>query len=249
MTVSQNRRINKRSPNKGWVRRLTAGILRIILGFAIISFLLVLSLHWLNPPTSMMMTIQRYEAAVNHRNDFRIDYRWVNWEQIALHLPLAIVASEDQKFPTHHGFDFESIADAVETRISGGRLRGASTISQQVAKNLFLWPGKSLLRKGIEAYFTALIEILWSKQRILEMYMNIAEFGDGIFGVEAASKRYFKKSASQIRLWEAARLAAVLPDPKSMSPKRPTLYVSKRAQWIRRQIDQMGGKQALDKIK
>jgi monofunctional biosynthetic peptidoglycan transglycosylase len=250
MTATPKPRRKKRFPkkNKSWVRRLIAGIFRILLGLVIISFLLVLTLRWINPPTSMMMTIQRCEAVMNHRKDFRIDYRWVNWEQIALHLPLAIIASEDQKFPIHHGFDLEAITDAVKTRMNGGRLRGASTITQQVAKNLFLWTGKSLLRKGIEAYFTALIEIFWSKQRVLEVYMNIAEFGDGIFGAEAACQRYFGKPAGNIHLWEAARLAAVLPDPKAMNPKRPSAYVYKRAQWIQRQIDQMGGKQVLDKI-
>jgi len=251
MTATRKRRRKKRSSKKNisWTRRLTAGIFRILLGLVIISFLLVLALRWINPPTSMMMTIQRCKAVINHRKDFRIDYRWVNYEQIALNLPLAIIASEDQKFPIHHGFDLEAITDAVETRINGGRLRGASTITQQVAKNLFLWPGKSLSRKGIEAYFTILVEIIWSKQRILEVYMNIAEFGDGIFGVEAASQRYFGKPARKIHLWEAARLAAVLPDPKAMNPKRSSAYVYKRAKWIQRQIDQMGGKQVLDKIK
>jgi len=251
MTATRKRRRKKRSPkkNKSWVRRLTSGIFRILIGLVIISFLLVLTLRWIDPPTSMMMTIQRCEAVTNHRKNFRIDYRWVNWEQIASYLPLAIIASEDQKFPSHHGFDLEAITDAVETRLNGGRLRGASTITQQVAKNLFLWPGKSLSRKGIEAYFTTLIEIIWSKQRILEVYMNIAEFGDGIFGIEAASQRYFGKPAGKIHLWEAARLAAVLPDPKAMNPKSSSAYVYKRAQWIQRQIDQMGGKQVLDKIK
>ena len=242
------RRKNKRSPEKGRVRRLSIVFFRMMLGFMAISFLFVLTLRWLNPPVSMMMILQRYDAAVSHRKDFRIDYRWVNWEQIAIHLPLALIAAEDQKFATHHGFDFESIADAVETRMNGGRLRGASTISQQVAKNLFLWPGKSLLRKGIEAYFTTLIEMLWSKQRILEVYMNIIELGDGIFGVEAASHKFFKKPASRIRLWEAARLAAVLPNPKAMSPNHPSPHVSKRARWIRRQISRMGGKRVLNKI-
>ncbi len=251
MTVTSKRRKKKPSPekNKSWARLLTAGIFRILVGLVLISFLLVLTLRWINPPTSMMMTIQRCEAVMNHRKDFRIDYRWVNWEQIALHLPLAIIASEDQKFPIHHGFDLEAITDAVKTRMNGGRLRGASTITQQVAKNLFLWTGKSLLRKGIEAYFTALIEIFWSKRRVLEVYMNIAEFGDGIFGVEAACQRYFGKPARKIRLWEAVRLAAVLPDPKAMNPKRPSAYVYKRAKWIQHQIDQMGGKLVLDKIK
>jgi monofunctional biosynthetic peptidoglycan transglycosylase len=251
MTATRKRRRKERSPNKNksWARRLAVGIVRVLLGLVIISFLLVLTLRWINPPTSMMMTIQRCEAVVNHRKDFRIDYRWVNWEQIAKHLPLAIIASEDQKFTNHHGFDLEAITDAVKTRMNGGRLRGASTITQQVAKNLFLWPGKSLSRKGIEAYFTALIEIFWSKRRVLEVYMNIAEFGDGIFGVEAACQRYFGKPAGNIHLWEAARLAAVLPGPKTMNPKHPSAYVYKRAQWIQRQIDQMGGEQVLDKIK
>jgi monofunctional biosynthetic peptidoglycan transglycosylase len=251
MTAIPKRRKTKYSSkkNKSWARRLTSGIIRVLVGFVIISILLVLTLRWMNPPTSMMMTIQRSKAVLNHRKDFHIDYRWINWEQIALHLPLAIIASEDQNFPIHHGFDFEAITDAVKTRMNGGRLRGASTITQQVAKNLFLWPGKSFLRKAIEAYFTALIEISWSKRRILEVYMNIAEFGDGIFGAEAACQRYFRKPASNIRLREAARLAAVLPYPKAMNPKRPSAYVSKRAQWIKRQIDQMGGKLVLDKIK
>jgi len=251
MTTTYKRRRKKRSQkkNKGLVRRLTVGIFRILLGLVIVNLLIVLTLRWINPPTSMMITIQRCEALINHRKDFHIDYRWVNWEQIALNLPLAIIASEDQKFPIHHGFDFKSITDAVETRMNGGHLRGASTITQQVAKNLFLWPGKSLLRKGIEAYFTLLLEIFWSKQRILEVYMNIAEFGPGIFGVDAASQRYFRKPASRIYLWEAARLAAVLPNPKAMNPKRSSAYVYERAQWIQRQVDQMGGKQVLDKIK
>jgi monofunctional biosynthetic peptidoglycan transglycosylase len=250
MTAIRTQRRKKHFPKKkkSWFRLMTAGIIRVLLGFVIISILLVLTLRWINPPTSMMMTIQRCKAVMNHREDFHIDYRWVNWEQIALHLPLAFIASEDQKFPIHHGFDFESITDSVKTRMNGGRLRGASTITQQVAKNLFLWPGKSLLRKGIEAYFTALIEIFWSKRRILEVYMNIAEFGDGIFGVEAACQRYFRKPAGNIHLWGAARLAAVLPAPKAMNPKRPSAYVYKRAQWIQRQIDRMGGKQILDKI-
>ena len=251
MTASRKQPRKKHTPKykKSWSRLLTAGIIRILLGFVMISVLLVLTLRWINPPTSMMMTIQRCKAEMNHRKDFRIDYRWVNWEQIAVHLPLAFIASEDQKFPVHHGFDFESITDSVKTHMNGGRLRGASTITQQVAKNLFLWPGKSLLRKGIEAYFTALIEIFWDKQRILEVYMNIAEFGDGIFGVEAACQRYFSKPAGNIHLWGSARLTAVLPDPKAMNPKHPSDYVYKRAKWIQRQIDQMGGKLVLDKIK
>ena len=251
MAAKRQRPTKKRFPKKkkGRIRRLMAGLFRILLVLVILSFLLVLILRWINPPTSMMMILRRSEAEMNYQKDFRIDYRWVDWDQIALHLPLAVIAAEDQNFPIHHGFDLEAITKALKVYLTGGRLRCAYTITQQVDKNLFLWPGKSLLRKGIEAYFTALIEIFWHKQRVLEVYMNIAEFGDGIFGAEAACQRYFGKPAGNIRLREAARLAAVLPYPRAMNPKRPSAYVSERAQWIQRQIDQMGGKRVLEKIK
>ena len=206
------RRKNKYSSKNGWIRRLSTVLFRMMLGFLVISFLFVLTLRWLNPPVSMMMILQRYDAAMNHRKDFRIDYRWVDWEQIAVHVPLAMMAAEDQKFATHHGFDFESIADAVE------------------------------------AYFTALIEMLWRKQRILEVYMNIVELGDVIYGVEAASRHFFKKPAGKIGLEEAVRLAAVLPNPRVMNPGHPSSHVLKRARWIRRQISQLGGRRMLSHI-
>ncbi len=255
MVAKRKRQVRKRpvkkktKKKKGWIRRIVGGLIRLLLVLAIISLLIVGGLRWINPPTSMMMAIEQIKAKTDQRNDFRIDYRWVDYGKIATNLPLAIIASEDQKFPIHNGFDLEAITDAVETHLNGGRLRGASTITQQVAKNLFLWPGKSMVRKGIEAYFTTIIELLWNKGRILEIYMNIAEFGDGIFGVEAASQHYFGKPAEHIHLWEAARMAAVLPDPKSMNPRRPSAYVYKRAGWIQRQVDRMGGKQVLDQIK
>lgn len=250
MAAKRNRQTRKRSTKKkrGWMGRLAVGLIRLMLVLVMISLLVIMVLRWVNPPTSMMMTIERIKAKMDQRKDFRIDYRWVNFEKMASNLPLAIIASEDQKFPIHHGFDLEAITDAVETRLNGGRLRGASTITQQVAKNLFLWPGKSLFRKGIEAYYTTMIELLWNKRRILEVYLNIAEFGNGIFGVEAASQRFFGKPAERIHLWEAARLASVLPDPKSMNPGRPSAYVYKRARWVQRQVDRMGGKQVLDQI-
>ncbi len=156
-------------------------------------------------------------------------------------MPLAVIASEDQRFADHHGFDLDSIQDAVEDHERGRRLRGASTISQQVAKNVFLWPGRSFVRKGLEAYFTVLIEALWPKRRILEVYLNVAEFGDGLFGVEAASQRYFKKPASRLSLEEAAVLAAVLPNPHRLRAGRPSAYVEERRDWILRQMDQLGG--------
>jgi monofunctional biosynthetic peptidoglycan transglycosylase len=160
-------------------------------------------------------------------DDRVIYHQWQPLSRISPHLQMAVIAAEDQKFPTHFGFDFESIADALDEKRS--RRRGASTISQQVAKNLYLWNGRSYVRKGIEAYLTLWIEILWSKERILEVYLNIAEFGPGVYGAQAASRRYFHKPASQITPHEAALLAAVLPNPKRMSAARPSRYVRDRA--------------------
>jgi len=156
--------------------------------------------------------------------------------KISSHAPIAVVAAEDQKFPVHWGFDRESIEEAWIERANGIRVRGASTISQQVAntisqqvaKNLFLWPGRSLLRKGVEAYFTALIELLWPKRRIIEVYLNIAEFGNGVFGIAAAGKTFFKKPPIRLTRWECALLAAVLPSPKRFSAAKPSIYVLRR---------------------
>ena len=156
-------------------------------------------------------------------------------------MPLAAVASEDQKFPFHRGFDFDSISAAVEKSLAGGRLRGASTISQQVAKNLFLWSGRSFVRKGLEAYFTVLLETLWSKHRILEVYLNIAAFGDNIYGVSTAARRLLGKPPSRLTPKDAALLAAVLPNPVALKVRHPSAYVKKRRDWIEQQMKQLGG--------
>src|SRR5688572_3911794 len=156
----------------------------LLLAFVIVLTLgSVILLRWVDPPTSAFMVRERLTRSVQHR--------WVDWPQISPHIKVAVIAAEDQKFPSHHGFDLDSINDALEDRDRGRRVRGASTISQQVAKNLFLWPGQSWIRKGLEAYFTVLIEPLWPKRRILEVYLNLAEFGSGVFGVGAASEIYF----------------------------------------------------------
>jgi monofunctional biosynthetic peptidoglycan transglycosylase len=152
-----------------------------------------------------------------------------------------MVAGEDQKFPYHHGFDLDSIQDALDAADDGKRLRGASTISQQTAKNLFLWNGRSFVRKGLEAYFTVLIELTWPKQRILEVYVNLAEFGDGVYGVGAASEVYFHTTPARLTPAQAARLAAVLPSPRRMHVDRPSAYVQRRTNWIQRQMMQLGG--------
>ena len=155
-------------------------------------------------------------------------------------MALAAVAAEDQKFPEHFGFDFQSITDALKEREAGGRLRGASTISQQVAKNLFLWNGKSFIRKGLEAYFTVLIELLWPKRRILEIYLNMAEFGDGIYGVEAAARSFFGKPPSELTRKESALLCAVLPNPIRLKAAAPSAYVTRRMQRIEKQMGNLG---------
>ncbi|HEX5133717.1 MAG TPA: monofunctional biosynthetic peptidoglycan transglycosylase, partial [Candidatus Krumholzibacteria bacterium] len=167
----------------------------------------VVALRWIDPPTSAFMVERRVAGVLAPARRVPIAYTWTGWDRISPQLKLAAVAAEDQNFLTHAGFDFASIRKAVEQRERQGRLRGASTISQQVAKNLFLWPGRSFLRKGMEAGFTVLIELLWPKQRILEVYLNVAEFGDGVYGAGAASRRFFNKSPARLTRHEAALLA------------------------------------------
>ena len=169
-----------------------------------------------------------------------IDYRWVSAEKISPNASAAVIAAEDQQFFQHFGFDLNSIQSSIDVYIDGGRLRGASTISQQVAKNLFLTPSKNFVRKGLEVWFTLLIELLWDKQRILEVYLNIAEFGEHIFGIEAASRRYFGIPAKQLSRSQAAILAATLPNPIRLKATRPSNYVIKRQQWILRQMRNLG---------
>ena len=200
-----------------------------LLGLAV-SLLLVVPLRWIDPPTSAFMLRDRLDGVA-------VTQEWVDWVRIGSALPIAVVASEDQKFPLHHGFDVESMQDAL----AGGAGRGASTISQQVAKNLYLWRGRSWIRKGIEAWLTLLIEATWPKRRILEVYLNIAEFGSGIYGVGAATKHYFGLVPDRTSLEQAARLAAVLPSPKRIDPTGGSEYVNKRAAWIVAQVQDLGG--------
>lgn len=234
-------------PAKGplW-RRVSRVVLRAIVVALVASVVVVLALRFVPPPTTAFMLARRVDAITAGERDFRIDQRWVRYDAISPAMPIAVVASEDQRFPHHHGFDLDAIADALEERGRGERQRGASTISQQVAKNLFLWSKPSWVRKGLEAYFTVLIEATWPKRRILEVYLNIAEFGDGIYGVEAASQRYFRKPASALGEREAARLAAVLPNPKTLRVDRPTAFIDARVAWIVRQVRQLGGVAYLD---
>ena len=201
----------------------------------------VVLLRWIPPVTSAVMISKSIASLWSDKKGYKTRYKWTSWDKISPHAGIAVVAAEDQMFPEHLGFDLESISDALEKHSRGKRLRGASTISQQVAKNLFLWSGRSFIRKGLEAYFTLLIEAAWPKQRILEVYLNIAEFGRGIFGVGAASEAFFNKPPSKLKPSEAALLAAVLPNPLRLHADRPTAYVYSRSEWILGQMEQLGG--------
>jgi monofunctional biosynthetic peptidoglycan transglycosylase len=226
-----------RSPTRRIARLL--GLL--LLAWLALSCLVVIALRFVPPWTSAMMMERRVEALVQGEGDFTFHHRWVPWERISPQVGIAMVAGEDQKFPFHHGFDVDAIQDAIDAADEGKRLRGASTISQQVAKNLFLWNGRSFVRKGLEAWFTVLIETFWPKRRILEVYMNTVELGDGIYGVGAASDIFFHTTPDRLGMAEASRLAAVLPNPRRFHAAAPSAYVQRRAAWIARQAAQLGG--------
>jgi monofunctional biosynthetic peptidoglycan transglycosylase len=227
----------RQRPRRRWGRRL-ALLLVAAVGFSVLQ---VLALRFIDPPFSAFMAARQVSAWVQGDFGARIAYDWRDLDAMAPSLPLALVAAEDQNFPVHSGFDFKAIEKARASNARGRKVRGASTISQQVAKNLFLWSGRSWVRKGIEAWYTVLIESLWPKHRILEMYANVAEFGDGVYGAQAASRRFFGKDASRLTAAESARLAAVLPSPRRYSAARPGPYVQRRSSGIQRQMRHLGG--------
>ncbi len=223
------------------LKRLLQLILKVLIAFFLLSIFSVLVLKWINPITSSIMIQRKIEAMVTFKEKQLIAYYWVSYNEISKYMAVAVIASEDQNFPFHFGFDFKQIEKAIEQSERGGRLRGASTITQQVAKNLFLWEGRSIIRKGIEAYFTILIELFWSKERILEVYLNIVEMGDMIFGIGAASQIYFNNHPLNLKLNQAALLAAVIPNPKRYSVRNPSDYILGRRVWIIKQINSLGG--------
>lgn len=214
------------------VRRLLALAFALFLGA---SLLLVLPLRWLEPPYSSVMLQWAWSEQAWPRR------QWTDIERIGPTMALAVIAAEDQRFPRHWGFDAREIAAAVERRLDGGPLRGASTISQQVARNLFLWQGRSFVRKGLEAWFTVLIELAWPKRRILEFYLNFAETGTGRFGVTLASLDAFGRPPSRLDAYQAATIAAVLPNPRRYRVEDPGAYVLQRRDWIAAQMRNLGG--------
>lgn len=232
------------SPKAGRSRTMRI-VARVAIVCALLPVFALLLLRWIPPPASALMVQRKLTRASGSES---IDYRWVSLDEIAPVAIVAVVAAEDQKFAEHRGFDREAIEEALEDRDRGKRLRGASTITQQLAKNLFLWPGRSWVRKGLEAAWTAAMEVAWPKRRIVELYLNVVELGDGVFGVEAASQRYFGKPANQISASEAALLAAVLPNPHRLRAGAPSAYVRERQQWILRQMGQLGGESYVSRL-
>ncbi len=214
---------------------------RAVLFFFISTITMTILYRFINPPVTLLM-IQRVFEQWGNGKDAKMTKKWKPLKDISPSLPTAVVASEDQLFEEHWGFDFKSIEKAYESNQKKKRrtVRGASTISQQVAKNVFLWPGRSWIRKGLEVYFTVLIEVLWDKERIIEVYLNVIEMGNGIYGAEAASQKYFKRSAKKLSRSQAAMIAAILPNPIKYSATKPSAYILKRQQWILRNMDYIG---------
>lgn len=202
----------------------------ILWKLALLLALVLLLFRFVPPPTTAFMV----------QSPYPVTQTWIDIDRLPAYVPLALVSSEDQRFPDHFGVDFKAIGNALKDYGDGDGLRGASTITQQTAKNLFLWPGRSLIRKGLEAGLALSLEAIWDKQRILEVYLNIAEFGQGIYGVEAASQYYYKRSARDLTPNQAARLAVLLPNPRQRNPNHLSHHLAQRVSWIEQQMRQLG---------
>ncbi len=221
---------------KNWMRFLANLILKISLWFVGLSLFLVLLFKWVPVPVTHLMMIRSVQQITDGKK-IVLKHDWVSLKKISPHMQLAAVCSEDQNFFTHHGIDFGAMKKAVnESKRKNGKLRGASTISQQTAKNVFLWPGRSWVRKGLEVWFTGLIELIWGKKRILEVYLNSIEMGNGIYGAEAASKHYFGVKSSDLSKYQAASIIAILPSPRKWNASNPGPYVKSRINWIQQQM-------------
>lgn len=225
--------------------RIRSGLFRFVLGIMGLWLGGIIIFAFLPVPFSAVMVERQLGAWLS--GDFRYVAHsdWVGMDEISPWMALAVIASEDQKFPTHWGFDVAAIQSVLDSKNESAGMRGASTLSQQTAKNVFLWDGRSWVRKGLEAGLTVGIETVWTKRRILTVYLNVAEMGNGVFGVEEASQRYFHKPASRLTMSEAALLAAVLPNPIRFRADAPSSYVRQRQQWILRQMRQLGGEEFL----
>ena len=222
-------------------KKLWKIFLKICLWFFILSISSTIFFRFIPVPLTPLMLIRCVEQMFDEKRNVKLKKNWISSDEISPNLKLAVICSEDQNFFIHHGFDFDAIEKAIEHNENHKRKRGASTISQQTAKNVFLYDGRNWIRKGLEVYFTALIELFWSKDRILEMYLNVIEFGDGIYGAEAAAQEIFHTPARKLSREQSALLAAILPNPIKYSAKNPSAYTRKRQQWILGQMYNWGG--------
>ena len=217
-------------------KRILPWFVKGLIAFFVLTILWVIALRFTNPPITYLMVKRGFERKAAGK-DFKIDRKWLDYADMSDNLKRAALAGEDAHFMEHNGFDTDAIRQAIEKNKAGKPLRGGSTISQQTAKNVFLWPGRSWLRKGLETYFTVLIEIFWSKKRILEVYLNVIEMGQGVYGAEAASQYYFHKSGRSLTKKEAALIIAVLPSPQKWDARRPSAYINRRANSIVRYMN------------
>jgi monofunctional biosynthetic peptidoglycan transglycosylase len=223
------------------IKKISRIVLKVFLWFIGLSVITTLIYRFVPPPVTPLMLIRLVDQMVSG-DELRLKKDWESLDNISPKLSQAVIAAEDQKFAEHHGFDFEAIEKAMKNNERKRKkvIKGGSTISQQTAKNVFLWPGRSWVRKGFEAYFTVLIELLWSKERIMEMYLNEIEMGNGIYGAEAASQFYFKKPASKLSASQAALIAACLPNPRRWTPVKPNGYIQRKQGWILRNMNNLG---------
>ncbi len=234
---SPRKKINTRkSTSKKWFQITKKWTIRIVLGFFAVTIFWVLALRFINPPVTFLMIKRGFEWKAAGKG-FKIEKEWLNYDELSTNLKKAAIAGEDAHFMTHNGFDTKAIMEAFEKNKDGKPLRGGSTISQQTAKNVFLWPQRSWVRKGLETYFTFLIELFWSKKRILEVYLNVIEMGQGVYGAEAAAQYYFDKSGKSLTKKEAALIIAILPNPRKWDSRRPSRYVNSRANSIVRYLN------------
>lgn len=236
MAIKRTNNVKKKKVQASWKKKIKTWSIRIIGGFFAVTLFWVIALKFINPPITWLMIQRGFELKAADKG-FKLDKDWRNYDELSDNLKRAAIAGEDAHFLTHWGFDTDAIQKAIEKNKDGKKLRGGSTISQQVAKNVFLWPKRSWLRKGLETYFTGLIEIFWSKKRILEVYLNVIEMGQGVYGAEAASQYYFKKSASSLSKKQAALIIAILPNPRQWDARNPSVYVNRRANAIVRYLN------------
>lgn len=233
----RRKKSNKRRTTKtrNWLTQVGRCSLRLLVGFFAVSIFWVIALRFINPPITYLMIKRGFEWKAAGKG-FKIEKDWLSYDELSNNLKRAAIAGEDAHFMSHYGFDTKAIQEAIQKNKSGKPLRGGSTISQQVAKNVFLWPNRSWLRKGLESYFTVLIEFFWNKKRILEVYLNVIEMGQGVYGAEAASQYYFHKSGKSLTKKEAALIIAILPNPRKWDARNPSRYVNSRANNIVRYL-------------